>query len=141
MRGWEQILTGTAERPGREFYQFIYEFTGNYDRLGSGIPFGYTKPNSSYGICRRDSWITDAQAGLMEHALSDLRKGNPFAYRVFWKRYFSSIPLRDFRRSSRLCKELREVYGWDGTEEELKWQLGKALSFLFKRLEVLVDGK
>ena len=140
MREWDDILTGTAANPGREFYEFIFEYTGNYDRIDSGVPFGYTKPNTAYDLHHRDSWITEDQAGTMEHALIDLRNSNPFGYRIFWKRYFSSIPLRQFHKFPRLRKELRERYGWDGTVDELEWELRRAISFLYRRLELLING-
>lgn len=137
MRDWPEILVGTPAQPARQFYEFIFEYTGNYDRINAGLPSGYTRPNDAYALAHRGTWISEAQAEVMETALLDMKRAIPFAYRVFFKHFFSSMPLKQIFSSSKLRLEFKELYAWDGTLEELEYQLRRSTAFLFRKLEEL----
>lgn len=140
MRDWAQILEGTPAQPGAGFYQFLREFT-NYDRDDAGFPCGYTKPNGAYLLEHRSTWITENQAELMYQAMIALRRDLPFAYRVFFKHWFNGLPLKKFAQLDKVALEFKSRFSWDGSIDELEWQLRRAEGFLFRELEQLADAE
>lgn len=140
MRDWSQILEGTPAQPGPGFYQFLREFS-NYDRDDAGFPCGYTKPNGAYLLEHGSTWITEDQAELMYQAMIALRTELPFAYRVFFKHWFNGIPLNKFSRLGKVALELKSRFSWDGSIDELEWQLRRGEGFLFRELQNLSDAE
>lgn len=126
---WEELADGTRTKPGSRFLAMLEDYV-TWSKIDTGLPHRYDSVLAEHEL-NRPLFLTDVQAKCISEGLVYLQFAEPFAYRVFWKYYFTGTPISVMRKNCNFNYELRSQYSWDGSDEALAFGLKIARAYLF----------
>ena len=132
---WSELADGTRTKPGNMFLAMIEDYV-LWSRIETGIPHRFASTLGDHNT-QRPRFLTDEQARVIGDGLAQMRFAEPFAYRIFWKYYFTGTPLSQMRKNCNFNYELRMMYSWDGSDEALAYALRKGRAYLHDYISLI----